>query len=139
MQPEWFSRPVLFVADVDRALDFYVSRLGFTQNWRYEEQRGALVAQVDRQGCALIFSSQWPEKVGKGRIFVSLNVNEAMDEVRYLRVERAVNALRAEFESKGVHIEDGWWGYRLLVVRDPDGNELNFSYPGATEGPPGRL
>jgi hypothetical protein len=27
----WFARPVLFVADIDRSVDFYVKQLGFTQ------------------------------------------------------------------------------------------------------------
>ena len=136
MHPQWFSRPVLFVADVDHTLDFYVSRLGFTQSWRHEEEGRALVAQADRQGCALIFSSQWPDKVGKGLIFISLNVDEAVDEVRGVGVERAVNELRAELESKGVDVKDGWWGYKVLVVRDPDGNELYFNYPDAVAEPP---
>jgi catechol 2,3-dioxygenase-like lactoylglutathione lyase family enzyme len=30
----WYSRPVLFVADVDRALRFYVDMLGFEKRWR---------------------------------------------------------------------------------------------------------
>jgi catechol 2,3-dioxygenase-like lactoylglutathione lyase family enzyme len=61
---EWFARPVLFVADVGRSVDFYVNQLGFTRAWTYDEEGKALVAQVDRQGCALILSSQWPKKVG---------------------------------------------------------------------------
>jgi hypothetical protein len=56
---EWFARPVLFVADIHRTLDLYVNRLGFTESWRHEDEGFALVAQADRQGCALIFSSQW--------------------------------------------------------------------------------
>ena len=31
MSQEWFARPVLFEADIDRTLGFYVNRLGFTQ------------------------------------------------------------------------------------------------------------
>ena len=45
---EWFARPVLFVADIDRAVDFYVKQLGFIHSWRYEEGGTGLVAQVDR-------------------------------------------------------------------------------------------
>jgi len=131
---DWYARPVLFVADIDRTLDFYVNRLGFTQSWRYEEDGKALVAQVDRQGCALIFSSQWPDKVGKGLMFISLNVDAAPDELR-TEVERALDNLRAELEGKQVDVKDGWWGYRLLVVRDPDGNELYFNYPSDDETP----
>ena len=91
--------------------------LGFTQSWRYENEGKAFVAQVDRQGCALIFSSQWPEKVSNGLMFISLGADVALDK------------LRAELESKGVDVKDGWWGYPLLVVRDPDGNELLFQLP----------
>jgi uncharacterized glyoxalase superfamily protein PhnB len=104
-----------------------VNRLGFTQSWRYEDEGRAFVAQVDRQGYALIFSSQRPDKVGKGLMFISLNIDAALDELR-TEVARALDNLRAEFEGRGVNVEEGWWGYRLLVVHDPDGNELDFNY-----------
>jgi predicted amidohydrolase len=26
-------------------------------------------------------------------------------------------------------VKDGQWGYRLMVIADPDGNELYFPYP----------
>jgi catechol 2,3-dioxygenase-like lactoylglutathione lyase family enzyme len=130
LSEEWHARPVLFVADIDRTLDFYVNRLGFTRSWQYGDEGKALVAQVDRQGCALIFSSQWPDKIGKGLVFVSLNVDTAPDRLG-AEVSGALDRLRAEFESKGVNVEDGEWGYRVLVVRDPDGNELYFNYPHA--------
>ena len=71
---EWFARPVLHVSDVEASLRFYAERLGFTVPWRYEEEGRVRVAEVDRSGCALILSQQWPEKVGKGLMFISLNV-----------------------------------------------------------------
>jgi hypothetical protein len=40
--------------------------------------------------------------------------------------------LRAELEAKGVPVTEGSWGYRLLVVDDPDGNQLFFNYPNET-------
>jgi len=134
MRQEWFARPVLFVADVDRALDFYVNRLGFARAWRFEEEGKAFVAQVDRQGCALIVSSQWPDKVGKGLMFISQDIEAPTDQLS-AKMTAALDKLRAEFESKGVAVEDGWWGYRLLVVRDPDGNELYFNYPDPSPPP----
>jgi catechol 2,3-dioxygenase-like lactoylglutathione lyase family enzyme len=106
MSNEWFARPVLFVTDIDRSVDFYVKQLGFTQPWRYEEEGRASVSQVDRQGCELILSSQWPDKVGKGLMFISLNVG-------------VLDALRAELEGRGVDVKDGQWGYRLMVIADP--------------------
>jgi len=32
-------------------------------------------------------------------------------------------------QAKGVPVKEGSWGYRLLVVDDPDGNQLFFNYP----------
>ena len=39
-----------------------------------------------------------------------------------------LNALRAELEGRGVDVKDGNWGYRLMVIVDPDGNGLLFPY-----------
>ena len=116
MSNDWFARPVLFVADIDRSVDYYVKQLGFAQQWRYEEAGKARVAQVDWQGCELILSSQWPDKAGKGLLFISLDVG-------------VLDALRAELEGRGVDVKDGQWGYRLMVIADPDGNEIYFPYP----------
>ena len=125
---DWFARPVLHVTDVEAALRFYIDRLGFNSPWRYDDNGRVRVAQVDRQGCALILSDQWPEKTGKGLMFISLNVEPQTHEAAVA----ALDALRAELESKGAPVKDGAWGYRLLVVDDPDGNQLFFNYPAET-------
>jgi len=122
---DWLARPVLHVADVEASLRFYVERLGFTSPWRYDEDGRASVAQVDRQGCALILASHWPQKIGKGLMFISLNVEPATTE----GAAAALDALRAELEAKGAPVKEGSWGYRVLVVDDPDGNQLFFNYP----------
>ena len=125
---DWFARPVLHVTNVEASLLFYVNRLGFTSPWRYDEGGRAYVAQVDRQGCALILADTWPEKIGKGLMFISLNVEPETPQA----ATAALDALRAELESRGAPVKDGWWGYRLLVVDDPDGNQLFFNYPNET-------
>ena len=51
-----------------------------------------------------------------GSLFISFDV-ELLDD------------LRAELEGRGVDVKDGNWGYRLMVVVDPDRNELYFPYP----------
>ena len=122
---DWFARPVLHVSSVEASLRFYVDRLGFTVAWRYEEDGRARVAQVNRGSCALIFSDQWPEKVGKGLMFISPNVENETHEAAVA----ALDALRAEFEARGVPVKDGDWGYRVLMVEDLDGNQLFFNYP----------
>ena len=112
----WYSRPVLFVADVERSARFYVDRLGFTQAWSHADDGKLLVTEVGRDGCALILSAQWPEKIGSGLTFISLDPPD-------------FEALRDEYELRGIDLREGWWGYRLMIVEDPDGNELYFPWP----------
>ncbi len=125
---DWFARPILHVKNVEASLGFYVNQLGFTSPWRYDEDGRVQVAQVDRQGCALILADSWPEKIGKGVMFISLNVEPATREGAVAEVD----ALRAELEARGVPVKEGSWGYRLLVVDDLDGNQLLFNYPSET-------
>ena len=122
---DWFARPVLHVKDVEASLRFYVNQLGFTSPWRYDEDGKAHVAQVEGLGCALILADAWPEKIGKGLMFISLNAELETQVAR-------LDALRAELQAKGVPVKDGSWGYRLLVVDDLDGNQLFFNYPAET-------
>lgn len=122
----WYTRPVLFVADVDAAIAFY-ARMDFDLAWRFAEddapspdaeRRGgpAAVAQVARGECEIIFSRQWPDKVGKGMLFIELVAGDWA-------------ALPAALEARGVPFREGWWGYRSLIVTDPDGNDLYFPDP----------
>ena len=63
---------------------------------RFEDEDGrAYVAQVDRQGCALILAKTWPEKIGKALTFISLNAEPATREAAIA----ALDALRAEREA----------------------------------------
>lgn len=119
---DWFGRPVFHVADVEASLLFYVQQLGFSSPWRYDEDGKARVAQVEHEGCALILANNLDGKIGNGLWFISLNL-EAPAQIA------AIDKLRNEFASKGVLVKDGSWGYRLLVVDDPDGNQLFFNYP----------
>jgi hypothetical protein len=80
------------------------------------------------RGCALILADSWAEKIGNGLMFISLNVEPATQETAVA----ALDALRAELEAKGVPVKEGWWGYRLLVVDDLDGNQLFINYPAET-------
>jgi catechol 2,3-dioxygenase-like lactoylglutathione lyase family enzyme len=107
---------VLNVADVERSIDFYVRSLGFSEKWRHADESRLLVAQVDRDGCELILSCQWPDGNGHGLIFISLTAE-------------AFASARAGFEENGVTLTEGHWGYRLMVVEDPDGNRLFFPWP----------
>jgi uncharacterized glyoxalase superfamily protein PhnB len=48
----------------------------------------------------------------------------------FLSLDRPdLDALRAQLEAEGTPVRDGWWGYDLMIVTDPDGHELWFAYP----------
>jgi catechol 2,3-dioxygenase-like lactoylglutathione lyase family enzyme len=107
----WYARPVLFVADVHRALRFYVDLLGFEKDWHEGDGSGG-VCQVHRAECEIILC-QDAVRTDKGRLFVSLT-REGLAE------------LRRELAERSVPNEMCWWGYDAIKVVDPDGNELLF-------------
>ena len=113
---EWFARPVVFTSDNRRALDFYVNRLGFAETARYEENGEPLVLTVERGGCAILLTPQWPERTGQNVLFVSLDPD-------------AYEAAKGDFTARDAPMKKGWWGYDLIIVADPDGNELWFPSP----------
>jgi catechol 2,3-dioxygenase-like lactoylglutathione lyase family enzyme len=114
---DWQVSTLVFVSDVDASIAFYVGKLGFTLNMRYEEKGRALVAGVSRgEDCPLLLTSQWPDRVGLGILYDGLGPAE-------------FDAVRAELEGKGVPLKDGWWGKKLMIVEDPDGNQIYFADP----------
>ena len=114
-QTGWYTRPVLFVADVNRALRFYVSVLGFEKRW-HEGDGAGKVCQVNRGNCEIILCED-PTRRDRARLFVELNVDELTD-------------LRRELVERSVPSKETWWGYDSIQIDDPDGNELLFPIEG---------
>ena len=109
----WYTRSVFFVTELERSLDHYQNLLGFSQAWNYREGEREIVAQVNRgTGCELILSED-PERAGKSRIFISLDADDLI-------------AYQEELETKGIPLVRSWWGYPVIVIKDPDGNEMMF-------------
>lgn len=107
---KWYTRPVLFVADLGRAVDFYTALLGFRKVWGYGQEDGETVCQVNRGGCEIILATD-PERAGRSRLFISLETDE-------------LQRLREELSARPIPAERSWWGYPVLTIKDPDGNEL---------------
>ena len=107
----WYARPVLFVADVNRALRFYVDMLGFEKNW-HEGDGAGKVCQVNRGECEIILCEDATRR-DKGRLFVELTADGLAE-------------LRSEVAERSVPSKESWWGYDTLQIDDPDGNELFF-------------
>lgn len=108
---QWYARPVLFVSDVQRALQFYIDKLGFQKKWHTADGEGT-VCQVDRGGCEIILCED-QERQDKARLFIELNRD-------------GIDGLRREISERSVPTEKAWWGYDVIRIVDPDGNELLF-------------
>lgn len=111
---------VLVVADVARAIGFYVERLGCAECFRVGDpphfaavERGALVVN-------LMPESRAPAALGQGQLHVMVS---------------GLDALHGEMAGRGVVIEvpptDFDYGLREFSLRDPDGNRLTFAQPTA--------
>ena len=110
----WYTRPVFFVADVNRAAHFYVEMLGFEKAWHADDGAGT-VCQVNHGECEIILCQDATRR-DKGRLFIELTAE-------------ALANLRREFVARSVPSKETWWGYDTLQVDDPDGNELLFPRP----------
>ena len=108
---KWYARPVLFVSNLQVALDFYIDALGFKKKWHAGDGKGT-VCQVDRGECEIILCEE-SEREDRGRLFVELN-RDGIDE------------LRREIQERSVPAQKSWWGYDVIRIVDPDGNELLF-------------
>ncbi|WP_268244952.1 glyoxalase superfamily protein [Rhodanobacter panaciterrae] len=107
----WYSRPVLFVSDVNRALHFYVDMLGFEKAWHEGDGQGK-VCQVARAGCEIILCED-AGRSDKARLFVELTRDGIVD-------------FKREMAERSIPGKNSWWGYDVIQIDDPDGNELLF-------------
>ena len=110
----WYPRPVFFVADVGRALHFYLDLLGFEKRWHSGEGTGG-VCQVDRGECEIILCEDHT-RADRSRLFIELTPDGLAE-------------LKRELAERSVPVAETWWGYDSLLVTDPDGNELLFPIP----------
>jgi catechol 2,3-dioxygenase-like lactoylglutathione lyase family enzyme len=112
--------PVLNVRHVEDALSYYVNRLGFQVDFRYEKQPGSY-AGVKRDDT---------------RLHMHLHPAEAFANAhagppRFRIPVDNPDALHAEYKAMGVldgdvEVHDTEWGTREFGFKDPDGNELVF-------------
>lgn len=107
----WYTRPVLFVADVNRTARFYVEVLGFRKKW-HESDGAGTVCQVDRSDCEIILCEDH-SRADRARLFIELDREELAQ-------------LRRELLERSVSNKVTTWGYEIIQIDDPDGNQLFF-------------
>ena len=111
---KWYTRPVLFVDNVARALDFYVDTLGFNKAWHEADGKGR-VCQVYRAECEIILCEDTGRR-DRGRLYVELT-RAGIDELESALAQRSIPNRRV------------WWGGDAIRIDDPDGNQLLFPMP----------
>jgi catechol 2,3-dioxygenase-like lactoylglutathione lyase family enzyme len=112
--------PQIPVSDLERAISFYHSRLGFVLDWKYEDG----LAGVSRD---------------EARLFLDRMVVGALHPVRvWLNLESisAVDALHREWQRSGVPIPAAPaqkpWGIYEFIAEDSDGNSFRVFYDTTT-------
>ena len=108
-QGVWYARPVFFVADLNRSLRFYLDVLGFTKKW-HEADGAGTVCQVNRSDCEIILT-QDATRSDRSRLFLELDAPGLAE-------------IRSEISERGIPHTLIWWGYDVIRIADPDGNEL---------------
>lgn len=110
------ARPVFFVQDTPRAIEFYTRNLGFNLDWTHEEGGRPYVVQVSLLGLQIILNqSESPHDVraGHGRIFIGLDDEQSVAVLRHVK-------------TKGIAATLTEWGAPTLAILDLDGNEIFF-------------
>ena len=121
-KPDFFSRPILAVADVSAGVDYYCSKLGFSLSWTGCDAEHPVIAAVERAGICLILdagsalpASSRPAVVA-AELFEHVNLAQLHAELS----QRGAKVRRAPFQVP--------WQPKVhqLEVEDLDGNLLLF-------------
>ncbi len=110
----WYARPVFFVADVNRAIRFYVDMLGFVKKW-HEGDGAGTVCQVDCGECEIILC-QHATRRDKARLFVELTADGLTDP-------------RREFVERSVPTKETWWDTTRSRSTIPTATSCSFLVP----------
>lgn len=117
--------PEIPVSDLEKALEYYSTRLGFTIDWG---QGGGNIAGVSRGSCRLFLTdAEFRQHYGNtGSIVIWLNLDS----------KDAVDALHEVWRGMQATIvsppESRSWGLHEFTAVDPDGNRLRVFYDFST-------
>ena len=110
--------PGFGVRDMNAAIDFYTTRLGFQVVFK----NGAVFAIVSRNGIEISLGLD-RAGAGKGACYLKVKGVDALHD----------DALHDEFVAKGVamthSLKTESYHMREFMITDPDGNTLNFGEP----------
>ena len=109
------AMPCFAVRDLEKAIGYYVESLGFKVSFR----NGNVFAIVTRNQVEIGLSlDRSGDQAGRGGCYVKL---------------QGVDSLHEELGSRGIHmvheLKTEAYGMREFMIRDLDGNTLNFGEP----------
>src|SRR5262245_25460556 len=108
--------PQIPVRDLERAISFYQTRLGFALDWKYEDG----IAGVSREHARLFLDRVVEGPLHPVRVWLNLDSVSAVD------------ALHREWLKAGVPIvaapEQKSWGLYEFIAEDCDGNSYRVFY-----------
>ena len=117
---DWFARPVLFVKDVSRSVDFYVDQLGFSvlADARFEFGRWVAIAPPDG---TTILALVAPRRGSENYKLIGRNTHIGF-------IAEDIDATYELWRSRGVRFENPpqaqLWGGTFARFMDPDGNSF---------------
>ena len=125
--------PILCVQSVDRSIEYYKIRLGFTLGFRWSDEVNQMLKESDPQRATFasifleeteIFLSE--KSQGKTGTWLCLNFEEkeALDQY-YGKIKNAGAIISGDMELKP-------WGMHEVLVSDLDGHFLRFGAPKAS-------
>jgi catechol 2,3-dioxygenase-like lactoylglutathione lyase family enzyme len=116
--------PIIKVTDIERALAFYGSILGFTIDFRYATGRdGPVYAGMSRDGHPLHLSTFAGDGVLGSCVYLYV---DDVDELFWGLVKAGLKTPGHPDSPVEEGPVDQTWGMREVYVRDPDGNTLRF-------------
>ena len=122
------AEPVLYVADFNAALAFYMGKLGFAVDFTYGEP--PYFGVVERDGARLCLRHvDGPVFAGDIR-----EREELLSASITLSSAAAIKRLFLDYQAAGLSfhlpLKTQPWGARNFILRDPDGNLILFAAPG---------
>lgn len=113
--------PEIPVSDVDRAAEYYVSKLGFSLDWGGEE--GGIAGISNGQCRMFLTNGAFRQHYGNtGPVLIWLNL-DSIEDVDQLHEQWKVNNARVVSPPASKP-----WGLREFTVADIDGNLLRVFY-----------
>jgi uncharacterized glyoxalase superfamily protein PhnB len=119
-------KPLLAVADIQRSVEFYRDRLGFSLTGEAENEGKMFWCSMERGGSAIMLQQAEDEDgpaEGRGR------------GISFYFICDDADAIYAELTSRGLHLSPpsiAYYGMKQVVVPEPDGYYICFESPVAS-------